>query len=177
MKILVIGIIATLLFLSGCSEVKKSLHTVVDQEQQIFPKASVGKIHPTLRFPSYYIGKRNIFVWLPDGYREAVKSGVKFATLYMHDGQMLFDGNITWNKQEWRLDEIAHSLITQQETIPFIIIGIDNAGNDLRYAEYMPQKPFESLTEELQAEVLAISSPTGETVYSDRYLQFLTGEL
>ena len=127
MKFLGISIIAACLFVSGCSEIKKSLHTVVDKEQQVFPKASVGKIRPTLRFPSHNIGERNIFVWIPDGYREAVKSGVKFATLYMHDAQMLFDSNITWNNQEWQLDEIAHSLINNQETIPFIIIGIDNA--------------------------------------------------
>ena len=139
MKILVISVFTALLLLSGCSEVKKSLHTVVDKEQQVFPQTSVGKIRPTLRFPSHYVGERNIFVWIPDGYREAVNSGVKFATLYMHDGQMLFDGNITWNKQEWQLDEIAHELINNQETIPFIIVGIENAGDELRYVEYMPK--------------------------------------
>jgi hypothetical protein len=32
----------------------------------------------------------------------------------MHDGQMLFDSNITWNNQEWQLDEIAHSLINNR---------------------------------------------------------------
>jgi enterochelin esterase-like enzyme len=176
-KILVISVFTALLLLSGCSEVKKSLHTVVDKEQQVFPQTSVGKIRPTLRFPSHYVGERNIFVWIPDGYREAVNSGVKFATLYMHDGQMLFDGNITWNKQEWQLDEIAHELINNQETIPFIIVGIENAGDELRYVEYMPQKPFEALSEDLQAEIITKASPTGETVYSDRYLQFLTGEL
>ena len=106
------------------------------------------------------LSERDVFVWIPAGYQEAVTAGVKFATLYMHDGQMLFDGNITWNKQEWHLDEIAHDLITTQQTVPFIIIGINNAGDELRYVEYMPQKPFESLSNAQQADILKQTSPT-----------------
>ncbi|MEN8779226.1 MAG: alpha/beta hydrolase [Glaciecola sp.] len=177
MKSILMSFVASLLILSGCSEVKKSIDMSVDEAPHMMPTPSQGEIIATLRFPSQHISERDVFVWIPAGYQEAVTAGVKFATLYMHDGQMLFDGNITWNKQEWHLDEIAHDLITTQQTVPFIIIGINNAGDELRYVEYMPQKPFESLSNAQQADILKQTSPTGETVYSDRYLQFLTDEL
>ena len=37
----------------------------------------------------------------------AGKKGIK--TLYMHDGQMLFDSTQTWNKQEWGVDELYYN--------------------------------------------------------------------
>ena len=32
----------------------------------------------------------------------------------MHDGQMLFDSTITWNKQEWMVDETVSSLLNNK---------------------------------------------------------------
>ena len=66
-------------------------------EAQI-PKVSLGIIQRIENFNSNYVDSRNIDVWLPDGY----SSGQKYAVLYMHDGQMLYDASTTWNKQAWR---------------------------------------------------------------------------
>ena len=65
------------------------------------PKLSSGKIERMEKFPSDYVDPRNVDVWLPDNY----DISKKYAVLYMHDGQMLFDSTITWNKQEWQVDE------------------------------------------------------------------------
>ena len=59
-----------------------------------------GTLQRVENFPSQFIQPRNVDVWLPENYSEQKK----YAVLYMHDGQMLFDASITWNKQEWMVD-------------------------------------------------------------------------
>ena len=76
------------------------------------PKVSSGKIEHFENFKSNFVDARNIDVWLPDGYSDKEK----YAVLYMHDGQMLFDADITWNKQAWEVDEVAEKLITENKT-------------------------------------------------------------
>jgi enterochelin esterase-like enzyme len=100
----------------------------------------------------------------------------------MHDGQMLFDSAITWNHQEWKMDETAGKLIRENKTHPFIIVGIWNGGNT-RHADYFPQKPFESLSDEEKEEIYSAVRTNGEAVFknnkinSDNYLQFIVKEL
>ncbi len=50
---------------------------------------------------------RNIDIWLPEDY----DSTIKYAVIYMHDGQMLFDSTTTWNRQEWGADEAVARLV------------------------------------------------------------------
>jgi hypothetical protein len=78
---------------------------------------------------------RRVLIWLPANYSPKVK----YATIYMHDGQMLFDSTTTWNKKEWRVDETADSLISNGITRPFIVVGIYNDPPN-RYAEFFPQE-------------------------------------
>lgn len=54
-------------------------------------------------FPSNYIPPRKVDIWLPEDYSK----DEKYAVLYMHDGQMLFDSRITWNHEEWKVDEVS----------------------------------------------------------------------
>ena len=49
-------------------------------------------------------------IWLPENYNPKVKHQV----LYANDGQMLWDETITWNKQEWKLDENLGKLIREK---------------------------------------------------------------
>ncbi len=140
-------------------------------------KVSKGQLETVTQFPSKLIPQRDIYVWLPPGYR----TDAKYDVLYMHDGQMLFDATTTWNKQEWQVDEVAGQLIEDGTVRPFIVVGIPNAG-ELRQSEYMPQKPFEKLSQEQQSSVYQQErSPNvlfyGGPVYSDRYLQFIVEEL
>jgi NAD-dependent DNA ligase len=107
------------------------------------PKVTSGKIEHFDNFKSSFVDARNIDVWLPDGYSEEEK----YAVIYMHDGQMLFDNNITWNKQAWEVDETAGKLNAEGKTKKFIVVGIWNNGQK-RHFEYFPQKAFRKLSAE-----------------------------
>ena len=131
----------------------------------------------TLTFPSKYVRKRNVYVWLPVDYYSHPK---KHAVLYMHDGQMLFDGSKTWNKQEWGVDETLSRLINANSVRSTIVVGIWNV-EDTRQSEYFPSKPFESLTKE-QKEAVLKTKVDGkplfkEAVMADQYLKFIVEEL
>ena len=69
--------------------------------------ASSGRIRRLPDFQSRLVAPRNVDVWLPSGY----SSSKKYAVLYMHDGQMLFDSTSTWNHKEWQVDETMGRLI------------------------------------------------------------------
>jgi len=138
---------------------------------------SAGNIVRLSNFPSAYISPRNVDVWLPNDYSKE-KS---YAVLYMHDGQMLFDGNQTWNKQEWGVDEVATALMEEGLTRDFIVVGIWNIPES-RHADYFPQKPLESLlTIELAYIKKAIAERGGTTddfkSNADAYLKFIVTEL
>jgi enterochelin esterase-like enzyme len=137
---------------------------------------SVGSIDTYHNFKSDYVAPRRISVWLPEGYAQRVANGERFGTLYMHDGQMLFDASTTWNGQEWRIDESSQALLDAGKVRPFIVIGMDNGGDALRYVEYMPQQPFAALPSELQQSIYARQSHSN-LVQSDNYLQFIVAEL
>lgn len=141
------------------------------------PKPASGRIERLNGFASKYIAARNVDVWLPPGYSDKQK----YAVLYMHDGQMLFDAAITWNKQEWRADEVAAQLMAEGKVRPFIIVGVHNAGKG-RNSEYFPQKTFDALPKRSQDKVLnmtlADKSPLFKAPFSgDDYLKFLVSEL
>ena len=129
-------------------------------------------------FHSIYITPRNIDVWLPPGYDKAKK----YPVIYMNDGQMLFDSSITWNKKEWGIDEEAGQLIEKGSIKPFIAVGIWNGGAD-RHREYLPQKPFNSLSASDRNKLISAGRTDGspvfsaDTILSDAYLLFLVNEL
>jgi enterochelin esterase-like enzyme len=147
--------------------------------QETFKKqvqTASGTIKRFENFPSVYVGARNIDVWLPDGYD--VKK--KYAVLYMHDGQMLFDSTINWNKQEWGIDEILGRLMKEKKIKECIVVGIWNT--TLRHSEYFPQKPFESLNSKEKEFVTKQLQSVGRTTdpfqpISDNYLKFIVNEL
>ena len=66
------------------------------------PTVSVGTIERIPNFQSQYVSARHINVWLPEDY----DPNGRYAVLYMHDGQMLFDDAITWNKQSWGVADV-----------------------------------------------------------------------
>lgn len=141
------------------------------------PKVSSGKIIEYQNFNSVNIGNRNVRIWLPDNYDPRIKHQVLFA----NDGQMLWDGTITWNQQEWKLDEVLGKLIKEKKVKPTIVVAVDNAGVN-RHSEYFPQKPFESLTRKTQDSLYTLKRQPNQLlfaskVYSDQYLKFLVEEL
>lgn len=141
------------------------------------PQVSAGTIQRLENFASTLIPARTIDIWLPDGFPAAKP----YAVLYMHDGQMLFDGRRSWNKQEWRVDEVAQQLLDTGKVRPFIVVAVHNHAAN-RHAEYFPQAPFLSLPIEKQQSLYQLERQPGQKlfqqpVYSDRYLQFLVTEL
>lgn len=140
-------------------------------------KVSNGKVQRFENFKSQFVDARNVDVWLPNDYSDKEK----YAVLYMHDGQMLFDAETTWNKQAWEVDEVAGKLNEEGKVKKFIVVGIWNIAAK-RHPEYFPQKPYESLTEVQRDTITAQLQKAGRTTtvfkpYSDLYLKFLVTEL
>jgi len=140
------------------------------------PKVACGTITRIEKFPSKYVDPRNVDIWLPEGY----SANKKYAVLYMHDGQMLFDSTKTWNHHEWGVDETLCKLLSEKKIKDCIVVGIWNTPK--RHPEYFPQKPFYSMSQPDQQKILAIgpnkNNPLlGDGPISDNYLKFLVEEL
>ncbi len=140
-------------------------------------ETSTGRAIRLENIESKYVASRNVDVWVPDNYSKATK----YAVLYMHDGQMLYDAKTTWNKQSWEVDSTAGTLIRERKTKPFIVVGIWNNGAK-RHSEYFPQKPYEKMTSEEKDFVNKELQKTGATTEvfqptSDLYLKFIVEEL
>lgn len=141
------------------------------------PEVSQGQIVQIKNMQSEFVPARDILVWLPADFAE----DRQYAVLYMHDGDMLFDASTTWNGQEWGVDEVATRLMAEGTVRDFIVVAVPNAGPD-RHIEYFPQKPFEAMDPEQQAEFYALGRTDSEKLFngpvrSDAYLRFLVEEL
>lgn len=153
------------------------ISTTYSQENTL-PRVSSGTIIRHVDFTSNYISARNVDVWLPDNY----SPNQRYKVLYMHDGQMLFDANTTWNKQEWGVDETITRLIANDSILSTIVVGIWNSGRT-RHSDYFPQKPFERLPVSTQDSLILLGkrqnnvSLFAERVQSDNYLRFIVEEL
>lgn len=148
------------------------------QSSAQLPVPSSGKITRHDSFASQFVTARHVDVWLPQGYSPKKK----YAVLYMHDGQMLYDSSLNWNKQEWGVDETITRLMKEKKIKDVIVVGVWNGGK-YRHTDYFPQKPFESLTQQ-ERDTLYYAKRTngalvfqGEKVHSDLYLKFLVTEL
>jgi predicted alpha/beta superfamily hydrolase len=134
------------------------------------PVVSSGRIERFENFKSGYVHPRNIDVWLPESYTPEKR----YPVLYMNDGQNLFDSTITFNKQEWCVDEVISKLGLQNRIDECIVVGIWNNGV-YRRSEYFPQKAFDLLSSTIKDSLLN-GELKGE-VRGDRYIQFITKEL
>ena len=142
------------------------------------PKVVAGTIQRIDSFSSKYVTPRNIDIWLPEGYNV----NKKYPVLYMHDGQMLFDSAITWNKTSWDVDDVVTNLRKQNIISDVIVVGIWNGGAT-RHTDYFPQKPFESLSIPQKKLIYDAARSNGQSVFgnyeiqSDNYLKFIVKEL
>ena len=133
-------------------------------------RASKGQLIVHSLFPSQFVESRNVTVWLPERY----DTTRRYAVLYMHDGQMLFDSSITWNKQEWKVDETMQRLIDQKEIRETIVVGIDN-NPAYRNAEYFPKAALDAMHEMFTKDI--VKTWLNNEKLSDNYLAFITQEL
>jgi pimeloyl-ACP methyl ester carboxylesterase len=118
---------------------------------------------------SKYADPRRVVVWLPSGYKA---HGPKYAVLYMHDGQNLFDKGTAGYGMEWEVDEHLDKLIRDKKVRPTIVVGIWNTPKRLQ--EYVPSKAFNGLPAAYQKKLRALY---GGDPLSDGYLKFLVREL
>lgn len=131
-------------------------------------QADCGVLEYFEDFGSKFVPARDVLVWLPEKYDPQMK----YAVLYMHDGQMLFDETISWNKQTWNVDAVASAVQRDGRCRPFIVVGIDNHPTN-RLTEYMPARALEYLPQD--DEVLR-QFDRAEFI-ADGYLRFLVEEL
>lgn len=163
------GLVGLVILLSACFSMKNRANNI---------HYSIDQFDTLVNFPSTHVSPRTITIWKPKDY----STSKKYAVLYMHDGQMLFDSTSTWNKQEWHVDETMNGLLTSKQIKETIIVAINN-NPTLRHSEYFPQKPFQTLNKDFQDSLLNDVKRYGTTplfggpVQSDKYLQFIVQEL
>lgn len=114
-------------------------------------------------FQSDYVTARTVRVWTPSDY----DPNIKYDVIYMHDGQNLFDASITWNGQEWGVDETMSRLMAEDRIRPCIVVGMDCGS--LRYEEYYPSRICVDIPEG--------ALPEGFTPLGDEYLKFIVEEV
>ncbi|HEX3251067.1 MAG TPA: alpha/beta hydrolase-fold protein [Pyrinomonadaceae bacterium] len=97
-----------------------------------------GQITGTVRYHRGLKGAgiqdRDLIVWLPPGY-EADKTR-RYAVIYMHDGQNIFDPVTSAFGVDWSIDETVDNLIKTKSIDPVIVVGIYNTSD--RMKEYTP---------------------------------------
>ena len=127
-----------------------------------------GSLFRYENFKSGFVSARNVDVWLPAGYSERKK----YAVLYMHDGQNLFNPKESFGGVDWNIDETLQQLISDGKARETIVVGIWNTPQ--RVAEYSPQKAFDLVNRKgIKTSVLA----KNQEGLSDKYLKFLVTEL
>ncbi|MGA8263105.1 MAG: alpha/beta hydrolase-fold protein [Ignavibacteriaceae bacterium] len=65
---------------------------------------------------------RDVIIWLPPGYNE--NKNERYPVLYMQDGQNIIDPATSSFGYDWRVDEVADSLIKAGKIHKIIIVGI-----------------------------------------------------
>lgn len=140
-------------------------------QAQPLPKVDAGRVERLEKFASQHVDARHVDVWLPPGYTR----DKRYAVLYMHDGQMLYDAGITWNRQAWFVDRVAARAQAEGRLREFIVVGVWNNGTQ-RTSEYYPQKFLPHLWPEALREGFVQRALAGKA-RSDAYLRFLVEEL
>jgi enterochelin esterase-like enzyme len=138
-------------------------------DPNLVPKVSAGTIVDLGVLHSQYADPRRVVVWLPSGYQA---HGPKYAVLYMHDGQNLFDKATAGYGMEWQIDETLDRLIREKKVRPTIVVGIWNTPKRLQ--EYVPAKAFATLPPAYRDQIRALYG--GEPL-ADGYLKFIVREL
>jgi enterochelin esterase-like enzyme len=134
------------------------------------PIVSSGTIQRFENFTSKFVDARKIDVWLPNGY----SLQKKYAVLYMHDGNSLYDSSIMWNHQEWGVDETLTKLLKENKIKDVIVVGVWNNG-EYRHSEYFPQKILKDIPDTVRKIIL--EEQLKNKPLADNYLKFLVTEV
>lgn len=130
-----------------------------------------GRIIHLDSFPSEVVAARDIDIWLPANY----DSTKRYAVIYAHNGQMLFNSSNTWNHQEWSFDETMTRLSNEGKIKDAIVVGISNP-TTTGDSDYFP----EAILMDDQVPGRNATSPVdtlGNNITGDEYLMFVVLEL
>jgi enterochelin esterase-like enzyme len=95
----------------------------------------LGRLEYWKEMPSKFLAAtRHVEIWLPPGYDE--NSTNRYAVLYMHDGQNLFDPRIASTGVDWGVDEAIVRCAKAGMIEPIIVVGV--WCTDQRLREYSP---------------------------------------
>lgn len=130
-----------------------------------------GRLVRHVDFYSRYIESRNVDVWLPDDYDDHPDR--RYAVVYLHDGQNLFDPHLSFSGVDWGIHESLSRLQDQGRIRNAIAVGIWNTPK--RLLRYMPKRPFE-LADDATWMKLWVEEH-GNAPASDRYVDFIVSEL
>lgn len=136
--------------------------------------ATRGTIVEFPAMKSAYMAPVDVTVWLPLGYAE---SKVRYAVVYLQDGQNLFDSSPQPSGApgggKWGADTVAAKLMAEGAIRPAILVGIANLGID-RARQYTPQAVYARLPAAIR---YALDRQFGGKPFSDAYLRFLVERL
>lgn len=127
----------------------------------------IGTLHRHAKFPSRWVERRNVDVWLPPGYDAGER---RLPVIYMHDGQNLFDPARSLSGADWGIDKALVRLVEEGQTRGCIVVGIWST--EQRVPEYMPQKALAS-----PEAMRHFSRLHGGDPVADDYLRFLVHEV
>lgn len=96
------------------------------------PRHIAGDVESLGILASRQVAPRPVQVWLPPGYGESPRR--RYAVLYLHDGQNLFDASAAG--AEWQVDETAQRLVAAGAVEPMIVVAV-HSGPD-RLTDYTP---------------------------------------
>ena len=125
-------------FVADASRDKTIKDTVLFWTSGKRQRVNHGQITGTVRYHRALKGAglkdRDLVVWLPPGYEADTTR--RYAVVYMHDGQNIFDPVTSAFGVDWSIDETADELIRKKSIEPVIVVGIYNTSD--RMKEYTP---------------------------------------
>ncbi|CAN5801268.1 alpha/beta hydrolase-fold protein [soil metagenome] len=127
-----------------------------------------GMLFRYKNFNSTFVETRNVDVWLPANYSK----NKKYAVLYFHDGQNLFNPKDTYGGVDWNIDATLQRLMTEKKVRDTIVVGIWNTAK--RTIEYSPQKAYDLVNHKGVKKSKYVTRQEG---LSDKYLKFIVSEL
>lgn len=134
------------------------------------PVISSGRIERLEMVSSQHVEPRLVDVWLPDDY----SPNKRYAVLYMHDGQSIFDGATSFSKKGWHVDAALGKLLQKGRVKDTIVVAVWNTGQS-RWAEYFAQKAVPLIEE--PARSIFTAKFLQNKPRADDYLRFLVQEL
>lgn len=134
-------------------------------------KVSAGKIDRLYVYSPEMGDTITVDVWTPEKYDATKKGG--YPTIYMHDGQNLFDNTVTFNHQSWEMDSVTDNLIRRDLIEAPVIVGIHSRPKT-RIGDLMPEKALQMI-ENLPDSLDFYGTPI--IVKGDDYASFVVNNL